>query len=186
MARARGGKYVLKAHCKKALVLATMELLMTPQETALVTTLLERLKATAGQPKDSEAEALILRKTADQLDSAYYLAKTVLIRDLSLHSAQNRIAELEKNLAGGQSAPSPPTSFLDGLLDRTFQQATRYAETLPREAAAPPWSVLTAQSGNPALPSPRAKTVSIMGTGKFLRAAAATAALITPWDESKL
>ena len=32
---------------------------MTPQETALVTTLLERLKTTTGQPKDSGAEALI-------------------------------------------------------------------------------------------------------------------------------
>src|SRR3954451_7997210 len=93
---------------------------MTPQETALVTTLLERLKATAGQPKHTEAEALIQRTTADQPDSTYYLAKTVLIHDLSLHTAQNRIAELEKNLADAQTAPSPP-SFLEGLLDRTFQ-----------------------------------------------------------------
>ena len=48
---------------------------MTPQETALVTTLLERLKATAGQPKDSEAEALIQRTTADQPNFAYISRK---------------------------------------------------------------------------------------------------------------
>ena len=158
---------------------------MTPQETALVTTLLERVKARAGQPKDSEAEALIQRTTADQPDAAYYLAKTVLIHGLSLHSAQNRIAELENNLANAQAAPSPPTSFLDGLLDRTFQPATRSAESPPREAAAPPWPALTAQFLNPVLPSPDAVTVRDMGTGDFLRAAAATAALITPLDESK-
>ena len=156
---------------------------MTPQETALVTTLLERLKATAGRPKDSEAEALIQRTTADQPDSAYYLAKTVLIHDLSLHTAQNRIAELEKNLANAQTVPLPPTSFLDGLLDRTFLPATRSAGSPPREAAAP--QSPAPQSGNPLLPCPDPGTVRNMGTGDFLRAAAATAALITPRDESK-
>src|SRR3954451_16158865 len=145
---------------------------MTPQETALVTTLLERLKATAGQPKHTEAEALIQRTTADQPDSTYYLAKTVLIHDLCLHTAQNRIAELEKNLADAQTAPSPP-SFLGGLLDRTFQPVTRSAGSPPREAAAPPWPALTAQFANPALPPPGAGTVRNTGTGDFLRAAAA-------------
>jgi len=72
---------------------------MTPQEIALVTILLERLKTTAREPKNSEAEALIRGTTAEQPDVAYYLAQTVLIHDLSLHNAQNRIAELEKNLA---------------------------------------------------------------------------------------
>jgi uncharacterized protein len=158
---------------------------MTPQETALVTTLLERLKATAGQPKDSEAEALIQRTTADQPDFAYYLAKTVLIRDLSLHSAQNRIAELEENLAEAKAAASAPTGFLDGLLDRTFQPATRSAESPPRQAAAPPWPALPAQSGNPVLPPPLAGTVRNLGTGDFLRVAAMTAALITARDEPK-
>src|SRR5206468_283839 len=135
----------------------------------LVTTLLERLKATAGQPKDTEAEALIQRTTADQPDSTYYLAKTVLIHDLSLHTAQNRIAELEKNnLADAQTAPPPP-SFLEGLLDRTFQPVTKSAGSPPREAAAPPWPTLTAQSGNPALPFPDAGTVRNTGTGDFLR-----------------
>src|SRR4051794_38663204 len=95
---------------------------MTPQETALVTTLLERLKATTGQPKDSEAEAQIRGTTAEQPDVANYLAQTVLIHDLSLHNAQNRITELEKNLAEAKTAASPPTSFLAGLLD-TYQPA---------------------------------------------------------------
>ena len=36
---------------------------MTPQETSLVTALLERLKTTGGQLKDPEAEALIRQTT---------------------------------------------------------------------------------------------------------------------------
>src|SRR5437763_1581140 len=156
---------------------------MTPQEIALVTIILERLKATARERKDSEAEVLIRETTAEQPDLAYYLAQTVLIHDLSLHSAQNRIAELEKNLAEATTATSPPTSFLGGLLD-SYQPATRPAEPPPRDAAVPPWPALTVQSGSLALPAPNARTVSGMGTGDFLRVAAVTAAVITKGDES--
>ena len=130
---------------------------MNPQETALVTTLLERLKTTGGQPKDPDAETLIREATAAQPDAAYYLAQTVLIHDLSLHSAQNRIAELEKNLAEAKTPPSRPTSFLGGLLD-TDQPA------------------LAAQPGNPAPAAPNAGVIAGMGSGGFLRAAAVTAA----------
>ena len=35
---------------------------MTPQERDLITTLLDRLKSTAGQPKEPEADALIRRE----------------------------------------------------------------------------------------------------------------------------
>ena len=57
---------------------------MTPQETALVTILLERLKMTDSPDKDPEAETLIRHTTAEQPDAAYYLVQTVLIQDLSL------------------------------------------------------------------------------------------------------
>ena len=151
---------------------------MTPQEIALVTILLERLKATAREPKDSEADALIRGTTAEQPDVAYYLAQTVLIHDLSLHNAQNRIAELEKNLAEAKTAASPPTSFLAGLLD-AYQPATQPAEPLPSNAATPAWPALAPPSGNLALAAPNAGSATGMGTGDFLRAAAETAALIT-------
>jgi uncharacterized protein len=124
---------------------------MTPQETALVTMLLGRLKTAGGQPKDPDAETRIREATAEQQDAAYYLAQIVLIRDLSLHTAQTRIAELEKNLVEAK-ASSPPASFLGGLL------GTRQ----------PP---LAAGPGNPA-PS----ALGGVGGGSFLRSAAATAA----------
>ena len=88
---------------------------MTPHETALVTVLLERLKKTDSPDKDPEAETLIRQTTAEQPDAAYHLVQTVLIQDLSLHVAQNRIAGLEKKLAEAKAVPFLPPSFLGGL-----------------------------------------------------------------------
>ena len=88
---------------------------MTPHETALVTILLERLKKTDSPDKDAEAETLIRQTTAEQPDTAYHLVQTVLIQDLSLHVAQNRIAELEKSLAEATTVAFLPRSFLSGL-----------------------------------------------------------------------
>ena len=88
---------------------------MTPHETALVTILLERLKKTDSLDKDPEAETLIRQTTAEQPDTAYHLVQTVLIQDLSLHAAQNRIAELEKSLAEATTVSFLPRSFLGGL-----------------------------------------------------------------------
>jgi hypothetical protein len=87
---------------------------MTPQEKDLLTTLLARLKNAGGQPKDPEADTLIRQALAEQPDMPYYLTQTVLIQDLSLHQAQQRIADLEKQLGDAQQA-AKPTSFLGGL-----------------------------------------------------------------------
>ncbi len=139
---------------------------MTPQETSLVTKLLERLKTTDGQLKDLEAETLIRQTTAEQADAAYYLAQTVLIQDLSLHCAQDRIIELEKNLAEAETAAAPPPSFLHGLLGTNQPPPVRS-----------PSAVLTpAQDAVPAPPAPAAGWLGGMGSGGFLRAAAVTAA----------
>jgi len=85
---------------------------MTPQETALVTILLERLKKVDSAPQDPETEMVIRQTTADQPDTAYHLVQTVLIQDLSLHVAQNRIAELEKNLAEAKMISFLPPGLL--------------------------------------------------------------------------
>ena len=85
---------------------------MTPHETALVTMLLERLKRTDSPDKDPEAERLIRQTTTKQPDAAYHLVQTVLIQDLSLHVAQNRIAELEKSLAEAKTASFLPPGLL--------------------------------------------------------------------------
>ncbi|MGC2202224.1 MAG: DUF2076 domain-containing protein [Stellaceae bacterium] len=102
---------------------------MTPQEKDLLTTLLDRLKNAPRQDKDPEAEALIREAMAGRPDLPYYLTQTVLIQDLSLHQAQQRITDLEKQLADAQQAAKPTVgSFLGGL----------FGSRPPAPAGAPP------------------------------------------------
>jgi hypothetical protein len=165
---------------------------MTPQEKELITTLLTRLKSAGSQPKDPEAEALIRQAMAEQPDAPYFLVQTVLIQDFSLHNAQNRIAELEKEVAEGRT-PKPATSFLGGLFGRAEPAASPSSGSVPPSG---PWARGPAQpaaAGQPSAPpgagyaspgySPSASGPGLggpfgggMGGGGFLRAAAATAA----------
>jgi hypothetical protein len=162
---------------------------MTPQEKDLITTLLARLKTAGGQPKDPEADTLIRQAVAEQPDAPYYLVQTVLIQDLSLHNAQNRIADLEKQLADAQQAAKPPvTSFLGGLFgSRPPAPTTGSAPPAgpwsrsPQVAAAPPAQPYGqpgyAQPGyGQPMPGGGGFMGGGMGGGGFLRSAAATAA----------
>jgi hypothetical protein len=147
---------------------------MTPQERDLITHLLERLKGTAGQPKDLEAESLIRASMAEQPDAPYFLVQTVLIQDMALTNAQHRIAELEKQLAAAPPAAAQPASFLGGLFGRSA----------PAAGAPPsgPWSrpapVQPQWQGQPMMSQPMmAQAMPMMASGSgFLRQAATTAA----------
>jgi uncharacterized protein len=88
---------------------------MNLHETALVTVLLERLKKIDSAPNDPEAEMLIRESTADQPHATYHLVQTVLMQDLSLHVAQNRIAELEKSLSAAKTTSFLPPGLLSFL-----------------------------------------------------------------------
>ena len=168
---------------------------MNPQEKELLTTLLDRVKNAPRQDKDPEADALIRQAMAAQPDLPYYLTQTVLIQDLSLHQAQQRIADLEKQLADAQQAAKPTVgSFLGGLFgSRPPAQASGPAQTSapqagpwtrsPQVAAAPP----AQPYGQPGYAPQPGYGHSPMGGGfmgggmggaggGFLRSAAATAA----------
>jgi hypothetical protein len=168
---------------------------MTPQEKELLTTLLDRVKNAPRQDKDPEADALIRQAMAAQPDLPYYLTQTVLIQDLSLHQAQQRIADLEKQLADAQQAAKPSVgSFLGGLFgSRPPAQASGPAQAGPPQAG--PWTrspqVATAPPAQPYgqpgyAPQPgygqQPMGGGLMGGGMggagggFLRSAAATAA----------
>ena len=113
---------------------------MNPQEKELLTTLLDRVKSAPRQDKDPEADALIRQAMAAQPDLPYYLTQTVLIQDLSLHQAQQRIADLEKQLADAQQAAKPTVgSFLGDLFgNRSPAQASGPAQAGPPQAG--PWT----------------------------------------------
>ena len=143
---------------------------MTPQERDLITALLDRLQQQAPQPKDAEADALIRQRLAQLPDAPYLLVQTVLIQDMALHNADDRMKELERQLAAKAAAPQQPASILG-------RGSVPLAGAAPRPApAAPTWT----QSGAGA-PPPSAQPMSgpqmLAGGGSgFLRQAAATAA----------
>ncbi|HYM71950.1 MAG TPA: DUF2076 domain-containing protein [Stellaceae bacterium] len=116
---------------------------MEPQERDLITTLLVRLRNAGGQPKDPEADQLIRQAIAQQPDAPYYLVQTVLIQDLSLHNAQDRIAELERQVAA-LAPPAQPTSFLGGIFGRNSPAAPSCSRAFPRCSATATPAVLAA------------------------------------------
>jgi hypothetical protein len=159
---------------------------MEPQERDLITTLLTRLKSASGQPKDPEADALIRQAMTQMPDAPYYLVQTVLIQDLSLHNAQNRITELEKQVAS-LPPPQQPTSFLGGLFGRSQNQPASAPPSGPwtraPQAAPPPPPQYAPQPGYAQPPyaqsgyAPQPAGGMFGGGGNsFLRSAATTAA----------
>jgi uncharacterized protein len=86
----------------------TNEAAMTPQERDLITALLARLQQQSGKPRDPEADALIRQGTAQTPDALYLLVQTVLIQDMALHEAQNRIAEFERTRSASSESETPP------------------------------------------------------------------------------
>ena len=167
---------------------------MTPQEKDLITTLLTRLKSVGGQPKDPEAEALIRQAMTEQPDAPYYLTQTVLIQDLSLHNAQQRITDLEKQLADAQQAAKPTaTSFLGGLFgSHAPAPASSSAPPAgpwtraPQVAAAPPAQQPYGQGGytQPGYGQPMPGGGGFMGGGMGGGAAAFCARRRQPRPES--
>lgn len=152
---------------------------MEPQERDLITTLLDRLKSAGTQPKDPEADQLIHQAMTQMPDAPYYLVQTVLIQDISLQHAQNRIADLERQVAA--LPPPQSTSFLGGLLGRGQQQASvPPSGPWTRAPQAPPPQY--AQQPQYAQPQPQyaqqQQGGGMFGGGgnSFLKSAAATAA----------
>ncbi|MEI5686545.1 MULTISPECIES: DUF2076 domain-containing protein [Sphingomonas] len=128
---------------------------MTPDERTLLSQFLTDLGAARGIAKDAEADAMIRQALAANPDAAYVLVQHAIVADQSLHAAQARIAELERQLA-----PQPA--------------ANRF---LPEQG---PWGASPAfAQTNYAPPAPEARPGILSGgggLGSFLRAAGTTAA----------
>ena len=143
---------------------------MTPQEQELITSLFNRLQQAGNQPKDAEAAELIRRGVSALPDAPYLLAQTVLIQDMALSEAHNRIKELEQRTA----PPPQPASFLAGAR-AGVPSAGPWGQAAPPPAAAsaPVWTQSAPQMPAPAAMAPLAAPGA---TSSFLRQAATTAA----------
>jgi len=150
---------------------------MTPQEKDLITQLLGRLPAPS-EPKDAEADALIRETLRQRPDAPYFLVQTVLIQDMALNQAQQRIAELERQLAQAQStAQQQPTSFLGRALRGAAPAPGPWGSASGTPAAAPANPVWSQSGGAPAASAAPSQPMPWgMGGGGFLRQAATTAA----------
>lgn len=129
---------------------------MTPQENDMLATLLGRLNQTPAGAKDADAETMVRQAVAGRPDLPYLLAQTVLIQDLALKQAQDRLTEAERNRPRDDGRQTRPGSFLGGLLGRGADRND------PNSSAAASPSFLGGQS------MPQGSS--------FLRSAAATAA----------
>lgn len=152
---------------------------MTPQERELIEGLFQRLKAADMPNKDREAEDLINRRTVELPATPYLLVQTALVQEHALNAAQQRIAQLEKELEAHKpqapAASGASTSFLGGLLGGRWNQGGA-APSAP--AGAPPRSSVPITGPSPASAAQAAApyAAAAPGGGGFLHSALTTAA----------
>ncbi|HXQ52555.1 MAG TPA: DUF2076 domain-containing protein [Stellaceae bacterium] len=150
---------------------------MTPQERDLIVSLFSRLQQAANQPTDRDAEALIGQCVAQQPDAPYLLVQTVLIQDMAMGEAHNRITELERQLAEAKTA-QPPPSFLGAARGSVPSAGPWGRPTAPAPGPGPAWSPVGAAPAPAAPPAaPTMAPLAMPGASSgFLRQAATTAA----------
>ena len=136
---------------------------MTPDERALLNRFLSDLTQIRGAAKDPEAEGLINQAIATQPDAAYLLVQHSLLADQALHTAQQRIADLEARL----QAPQPQASSFLGGGAAPAPQPWAQPQPAYQTAVPPTQSQGFFGGGAPAAPG---------GFGSFLRSAGTTAA----------
>lgn len=96
--------------------------MLAPEDRKAIEGLFDRVGAVAGQNPDRDPDAVVLieQRIAQDPAAPYYMAQTVLVQEHALSVAQDRIAELEAQLAqrpaggglfgglfGGGQAPAP-------------------------------------------------------------------------------
>jgi uncharacterized protein len=146
---------------------------MTPQERELIDGLFQRLRSADTPQKDREAEDLINKRTVELPTTPYLLVQTALVQEHALGAAQERIAQLEKELEAAKAqapASAGGGSFLGGLLggNRWNQGGAAPAGA---GSSAPRSSVpITAPA------APQQSYAAAPATGGFLHSALTTAA----------
>jgi hypothetical protein len=139
---------------------------MTPQEQQLLESLASRIASTPISQKDPEADALIRQKIGAVPDALYILTQTVLIQEMALNQANNRLHDLQQQIDTHRGEQNPqPTSFLGRLFGTGAP--TRPPVQAPPYMSPPP--AYAPQYDPPQYPQAPSQTSS------FLRSAATTA-----------
>jgi len=131
---------------------------MTPQEREQVTGLFDRLASLESNPRDPDAERLIVQELRRAPNAVYALVQTVLVQDEALRDAHERLRQYEGD------EPQQQGGFLDSMRDTLFgRRDTR-------------GSVPSVQPGQPGGAWQRGNQEPQGGGGSFLGTAAASAA----------
>ncbi|EMJ8340449.1 TPA: DUF2076 domain-containing protein, partial [Pseudomonas aeruginosa] len=90
---------------------------MKSDEKTLIDGLFSRLREAEGQsaPRDAEAEAQINQHLVRQPAAPYYMAQVVLIQEAALKRLDQRVKELEAQVAQLQQSRPSSGGFLSGL-----------------------------------------------------------------------
>lgn len=170
---------------------------MTPDEHRMIEDFFGRLASQGAPDKDRDADRLIADELRRNPDAAYLLVQTALVYEHQFSDMEQRIRDLEEQVASAGRSSQPQGSFLGGRLD-SRSSATAAASSSPgfgasqrspasRGApAASPWggSSLSAardvsRNDSRASPSPARQPQAAQqsgGGGGFFRSAMATAA----------
>jgi len=98
---------------------------MQREESQLIEGLFDRLKTTEAQtaPRDREAEALIQQRLREQPAAPYYMAQAMLIQEAAIKRLDQRVKELESQMAQVQQNRPSSGGFLSSLFGGGSSQA---------------------------------------------------------------
>lgn len=93
---------------------------MSPEERQLLQGLFDRIRNSAGTPRDREAESFIADNIRQQPYAPYLLAQTVIVQDQALQAANTRLQQLETQIGdlqrqGGPQQQPGSGGFLSGI-----------------------------------------------------------------------
>ncbi len=114
---------------------------MSPEERQLLQGLFDRMRGSANNPRDREAEALIADNLRQQPYAPYLLSQTVIVQDQALRAANDKLQQLEAQVQQMQGSGAPqqqPGSggFLSGIGSLFGGGASQQPQPQPRS----PWN----------------------------------------------
>ncbi len=124
---------------------------MSPEERQLLQGLFDRMRGSANNPRDREAEALIADNLRQQPYAPYLLSQTVIVQDQALRAANDKLQQLEAQVQQmqGSSAGAPQQPGSGGFLSGIGSLFGGGAAAQPQPQARSPWNQGAPQGGYP-------------------------------------